>query len=239
MAKIKNIPDIVNSIRTFFEPSYLLTPEFDITIEDFVHALMLTAKRKYNTDLIIDENNKSFIIIMYKWLFNKPDSQYPINKGLIITGNVGRGKSFLTQLICDVATWYKSRVNTDFNKTIKYNEFLSIVDHHRKQTFEKHVLEDSKRINLYNDIGREGIKATTPSIDDKVIPVYGDKVNIGAAIIELEYLRFQKKGIPSIFITNYKESILKVWYDVDSISRFHEMFSFINLEGPDRRKIQN
>ena len=197
------------------------------------------ASRLIGKRYIVDKDNNLFLTELMNWFFNRNDFSGDLSKGLFIRANVGRGKSVALLAFYHFTKWYKS-INNSYNKSFNYKELLEIESKVKNKSNFEYTISDSKLINLYNDVGREGKKydLNKPiTSNDKVVHKFNNDTNIFADILEQEYLRFQLKGTPAIIITNYDIELYKTWYGVEVYSRIHEMFNFIELEGKDRRKV--
>jgi hypothetical protein len=191
---------------------------------------------------IIDDYNKEFINQLMSWFFNRETFNGDLSKGLFIKSKVGRGKSVALQIMYYLTRWYRQQ-NAQYNKLFNYREMLEeecSVKFNKDYSLDINLFNGNPTslINLYNDVGREGVtySVETPiTTADKVVKRFGNDINTFAVLFEQEYLRFQKLQKPTIIITNHDELKYKTWYGVEIFSRLQEMFNFIELDGFDRR----
>jgi len=179
-------------------------------------------------EFVIDSENKDFFNTLYHWFFNIPD-KIDLKKGLYIKSNVGRGKSLAIMVFEVISQWYKKN-NSSYNKNFEVNEVLEIVFSYKADLTKFDLTKNDKIINTYNDLGREGTK------DQKEVVCFGERINVMNLVLEMEYLKFQRRGIPCIITSNYDWDRCKQWYGVEMVSRFNEMFNYVELIGLDRRK---
>lgn len=201
----------------------------------------LTEVRKdtvFNKQFVVDDTNaylfellllyfgqdKNFIPYAMQCGVKNPD----LDKGILICGNFGVGKSWMTKMFSknqrqcyeiknakDIAIVYKNKGEEAME------EFLEI----KRAAFEDPSVFYQKQIGLcIEDFGTEDIKSN-----------YGDKKNVLGDIIEQRYF----KGNMGIFLhgtTNLTADQLKAFYGERVTTRMREKFNFIELKGTDRRK---
>ena len=210
---------------------------YDLDINVFLDLFKQVAKENYGFDYVLNSENEDFLLQVFYWFFNQKGFNGDLNKGLYIKGKVGRGKSITMLIMNVIAKWYKRSVNRNYNKVFTYYDVLEISDGYKNN--EKYEVSENG-INLYNDVGREGSRSEdAPKYEDKVFLLYGQQVNIFSKLIEKEYLKFQKSGVPTIIVSNYPSEYMKAWYGVEIYSRFCQMFNVLEIKGGDWRKISS
>lgn len=151
-----------------------------------------------------------------------------LDKGIILAGNVGRGK-----------TWLMSLFRKNNRQVYHVEQAKDIAFSYQKNGDEAIERHRNKIVNPFNDpnvfyqknaglcmedIGAEDIKNN-----------FGNKTNVIGDIIEARYVN-DLLGIWFHGTTNFTTAQFEDFYGVRITSRLREKVNFIELRGPDRRK---
>jgi len=155
----------------------------------------------------IDEANKEALKSIFKYFAGINTTKYPINKGLLIHGTIGSGKTLvfkiIQKLIKELAINNSRDVVADFN----IGGFEAIDSYIKTKT------------RVFDDIGQEH--------NGKY---YGNETNVIQELIIRRYERFQNSGQITHFTTNFgaKEHFI-TRYGERAYDRLREMCSSIIL----------
>lgn len=203
---------------------------------DYSHQLTLIksfVKQKF-PEFELNEEDKRIYSLLLKYFYSDPkfekeNPSFSLNKGLMIRGNVGVGKTMLMRSLLDFffATYnirpfvIKSctNLNVDFMKngpeTIEKNTIRSF------SYFQK------KPISVcFDDFGVEMLHSAH----------YSNKANLMQMILFGRYEQFMENGMITIITTNLKGHDIEERYGYRVRSRLREMCNDIPYPGEDRRK---
>lgn len=170
----------------------------------------------------VDKENRDVIRLIQFYLarderFEKANADYSLNKGILLMGNYGTGKTLMMQILqrCFLT------IGSDMNfKRKNMQDLCSRYQNEGAKAF----------FNEYCHwfIDEMGITSR------EIISHYGNWVNIGDEIIGGRYNLFQH-GYVTHITTNLNIEGLKSFYDGRTFSRINEMCNIIPLAGTDRR----
>lgn len=157
------------------------------------------------------------------------NQNWSVDKGILLIGDVGRGKTALMRLFAfnkwasydmlncvELASLYAS----DGPETIDFMSQCRIIPKDARYFFQEQIGR------CFDDLGSE---------EDKVY--YGNKTNVMAEILLKRYANRHKFGFNKTHVTtNMTLPDLKSRYGSRVFSRLHEMFNILELTGIDRRK---
>ena len=178
------------------------------------------AKRRKGVDFIIDENNKSLINQLYYYIVGSEKFNGDHEKGLMVLGNLGSGKTIIMLAFCEV--WNDLfRIKIASTSAKLYVQYL--LEPEKFRSFNGNNLPNYENGTVFiDDIGKES----------KKVNVYGTEI---CPIADLLASRYDKGNIT--FTTgNYKLESLKDQYGETITDRMKEMFNIIILKGNSRRK---
>lgn len=176
----------------------MITLETPLKNRFWMYAQLVTSNQ-YKVD---DEN-----IDQLKRILEIVDQQ---EKGIVICGKTGSGKTFIFQILNKVfrPSFHKKRIAIKISDELVAN-------------YEK-IGDDALELKSHNicidEIGRE-----------KIGKYYGSEQDVIQKIIQKRYNDFKMKGYITYFTSNYSKSALKERYGEHSFSRLTEMCEFINL----------
>jgi DNA replication protein DnaC len=193
----------------------------DITYEQYKAHIIHTAKT-LEPNFIMDEHFKTLIkaFSLYFWqdeAFEK-EGYGSLQKGIFLTGNVGRGKTFLMNLF---------RINT------------------RRQL---KIISTNRVADTYQENGAEGLISTYADHHHYLIHFCFDDLgaertsvkHMGNELNPMERLILErydhKKHYLTHFTSNLDAAQIEALYGTRVRSRLREMVNFFELGGDDRRK---
>lgn len=192
--------------------------------------------------LKIDQYNEYVIDLIDKWCQRDPSfndgmledwklfdptgvplqTKYHLDKGLLLYGNVGSGK---TELVRAVSKYlfhspYKFKVDRAWRYADKYREDERCFDplYSHNMFFDELCLTDQTGYPV-----------------KEIVNNYGNKILVGEEIIRIREIAFTNRGYQTHFTTNEPPKKLGEVYGPRSLSRLLKMENFIPFLGPDRR----
>lgn len=193
---------------------------------------------KERRNFIVDKENKQILDIICRYFANDPSFEDivengQLQKGLLLIGNCGTGKSSIFDIIQEIGKRYKipqlwfTKVSTldlttQFAKESKTSSFKGIESISERYTKGKVYFDDLDSENMVND--------------------FGIKKELMQEILEMRYNRFKSHQTKTFCSTNLAFDELVKKYDNGCResykrieSRLVHMFNFIPLESKDRR----
>lgn len=204
-----------------------MRPFNSLQLIDYCHEFFI---ERFNKEFIIDNENRQIISHLSKYFSNDPEfnvGNFSLNKGIMIMGNVGTGKSWLMSFFqknkkrcftiksCD-------EISEDYliYKEDTGNVYSTPIEkplHDPAVFFQKHIGY------CFDDLGTEQLKNS-----------FGNKKDVMADIL---FQIYNKKDFEKFHITtNLNEKDLEERYGSRLYSRFSEMFNVFVYDGKDRRK---
>lgn len=193
--------------------SYPLLQRLDVTLPDFTRLISIEAEsiltERHQSGYLIDDYVLPVLKHLHTYLtgFNFAGS---INKGIMLFGALGVGKSVIMKAYTKVIERLSGRV-------IQYVSAFNL----SRMIVAEGIEYFSKRPLLIDDLGKE----------EEVIKDYGTTLR---PMIELFATRYDN-GALNFVTTNYNLMTLKDKYGEQNADRFREIFNFIQMEGKSRR----
>lgn len=226
---MKSISHLINySLLNFKERKKVaLKKEKFIMTEQLKQLFNAEAKKHYalkNRIFKVDENNQVFLNLLCKYFAQDETFETlhkgELQKGLLVTGNHGTGKTSSFQIIQTISQKYNlkqlwfpiaptSKIVEKYNME-KNKDF--IVKRYSKGTF------------LFDDLGAE-----------KEASNYG-KEDIFIRILENRYNEFMAKGIKTYITSNLTLQEIRKRYGERVEDRFVQMFNFLEIDGKSKRE---
>ncbi|WP_430813984.1 hypothetical protein [Carboxylicivirga sp. RSCT41] len=209
----------------------------------------------YLNDIDVKVYDRVYRYFFKDQYFESLQPSYRLNKGLLVLGNVGVGKSVMLQVFYDVLKHY-NRLYSNIPKLKYFSSELDKATEHF-QSFEIYKANDLS--GLYSKSGYEIIEQHTVKsymrqngINNKDYPLsicyddlgaeeqysshYGCKVNVLKEILLKRYDLFMAKNMRTIITTNLSSEQIQSYYGERVLSRLREMVNVVKYPGFDRRK---
>jgi DNA replication protein DnaC len=191
----------------------------DVSTEDFKKLFLALANRQIHKsnafdEYCIDGSNKNVLNqLFYYTIGNAEKFNGDINKGIMLVGGFGTGKTTLIRVFGEMFSMF-------FNKNVTFISSQEVCEVVKGEEFALNFYE--KRPIIIDEIGRE----------NKSILVYGTE---RLPISELLVLRYNSKAL-TFGTSNLGLEDLSLYYGSYIGERLLEMFNFIELTGSSRRK---
>lgn len=188
--------------------------------------------QRQNENYNFDTDNKDIIIQLIKYFLNAEDCEYNLQKGLMLVGNTGTGKTLIMEIFKKYCEYLK--LDKNFNiaasrmvvREYSKNGFNGLEKYSYNLKQNTHGIAIKHMVNYcFDDIGIENNNTKHFGTDENVINE-----------LLLDRYELFKEGILTHITTNLDGNNLKEKYKDRLNSRFREMFNFIELSGKDRRK---
>lgn len=220
-----NFKDLITKASTELESKSKKRRSFSgFSGEEFKELFLIRAntelrKRKSYVDFVMDDDNKTLVNQLFYYMVKSELFAGDLEKGILVLGNLGSGKSIIMQTFCqvweDLSTF---RIRSVTAK--KYAQSLNNPEVLRNK--EGYVMDCIDGILFIDDLGKEA----------KKVVVYGTEI---CPIADLFAERYDK-GRLTFATGNYTLETLKSHYGETITDRMKEMFNIIVLKGDSRRK---
>jgi len=181
---------------------------------------------------IIDNDNISVIDEINLWASRSPEFEnyekgYHLDKGILIMGSVGTGKTDLFRLLMKYLSLYLKNPYA-----FKYAVVWALTSDFNKRGYD--AFDGHERGNIYYDeLCLTNDRTKFPEKERAIH--YGNKILIGEELILVRYNSFKQFGLQTHFSTNATIDELRDIYGQRAYSRLNEMCNFFIMEGEDRR----
>lgn len=195
--------------------------------------------RELKPEFVLDPNNRKVFELLSLYFTNNPDfestsKRWSLQKGIMLLGPVGSGKSFTMRLFNVIAGQIHFKAfrmeSADFISDAFEIEGKQGISKYTHRSFFSHhsgnSLDPEKPIHLLiDDMGTE------PRVSNH----FGNQTSVIADVTKARY-DYLHLGMLTHATTNLDWEDLRDVYGERVFSRFHEMFNVIILDGQDRRK---
>lgn len=186
--------------------------------------------RKVESSFAVDDDNRNILLELFNWSWNMPDAQLDPNKGILLCGPIGIGKSTLMRGL----QHYQVFINQ-----IMDNRILQDVQCYDR----RFAIRSAAEIALYytdkgqvafnsipNDLGLCIDEIGREPLDSKH---YGTTINPIQTLLQLRYDRRHQSMTHGT--TNLRPNELAHYYGDYIADRCRELFNVIELTGNTRR----
>lgn len=192
--------------------------------------LLLGVGHSMDARFIIDESNELFYFNMLDYFKGIPGA-YDINKGLLICGDIGTGKTFAMKLFQKINRTFEIVTTRHIIRDYFAEKIPSqIIDKYgRKCCLINHagVMDKTKpRTVCFDDFGLESVSVKN----------YGNEQNILEEIMLDRYDMALSCGMKTYITTNLDIKLIEQNYGARVRDRFRETMNYITLTGKTKRK---
>lgn len=201
-----------DKLKKVIERRYVNINSDDFKSLMFINIDKILAERNLLVEFEINDINKQVMNQLYYHLIgNKEKFNGNMQKGIMIAGKNGVGKTLILKAYCDTRNMLYGRSCNTFNSR-------KLVELIRENGYDNFI----KREIMIDDIGKES----------REIVDFGTKIQPIADLIAFRY----DKGSLTFATTNYKIDTLSEFYGLTTTDRMIEMFNIIEMEGESFRK---
>ena len=193
--------------------------QLDLTTAEMTEAFMDLVTTTRPGPFQIDEHNVEAIDQIAKWMVGDPEFKGDLHRGLLLQGPIGTGKTWTIHTFQILAQALPPEFRFKMIRT------QAIAADYEKEGWEgiQQYLTGNK---CFDDLGEEKQEVLN----------YGTRTNVLQEILSARYERLFTQGTITHGTTNYKLEHFHKIYGARVASRIKEIFNFITMGGPDRRK---
>tara|TARA_Y100000310_G_C20445720_1_gene698305 strand:- start:177 stop:758 length:582 start_codon:yes stop_codon:yes gene_type:complete len=149
------------------------------------------------------------------------DRGYNFEKGLLVIGPVGTGKTEAFNVFRECFRCHK----TKFFQIISCRQLIRDYTTEGAKTLNKYG-RDSKSIVYFDDLGLEEVN----------VKMFGNSANVMSEILMDRYENFKRHGVLTYASSNLTPKQFEDIYGIRMRDRFREMFNVINVKGDSFRR---
>lgn len=215
--------DAPDEVKAFVKSGEKVKPEH--CTPDFIEQLYIEYLKKRQPMFKQDENCAPVIRSIAQWIARSSDFKvqsphYGLNKGIMLLGGIGTGKTLLMRAMADLYFIFDTKVKVlpTYVVTEKFSKFgVEAYDKVYYSSDDIHVVHDYV---VFDDLGAETIQNH-----------YGQITNVMAEVM----LRRYDANVRTFGTSNLDQKTIRKFYGERVWSRMKSMFNFIHLKGDDRR----
>lgn len=172
-------------------------------------------------NFIVDDHNRGFIQELVKYMIGDQTCELDLKKGLCLVGPVGIGKTMLLQvaMIFARAAKIESRQFFFHQCTDLHDE---VQDKEKTSCLQRYYQGD----RCFDDLGDEPIS----------LKHYGNEIIVMSRVLTERYKNFVNGKCITHITTNLLPEEIEDRYGTRIFDRFNEMFNWVFLDGPSKRK---
>lgn len=189
---------------------------------------LLKEKREFE----IDENNEKILEFLFAYFSNSEilEKKFKgrLNKGILLYGNVGVGKSFIFETLDALHQKYKY---SDF--AVKNVSTLALMDKTIRYLSNPSLAQNDK--TLYQRYSKSTIHFEDLGCERK-INHFGNSIEIMDEFLLLRCNEFRKSGLKTHITTNLNLEEIEKRYSPQVYDRLFQMFNILKMPGSSRRR---
>lgn len=219
-----NMLDASDEIKDFIKSNEKLTPKH--CTPELIEELYIDRLRAREPKFTLDDNCAPVVKLIAQRIarsgdFEAQSAHYGLDKGIMLLGGIGTGKTLLMRSMADVLRIFEIRIHIvpTYELTEDYSRIG--VEAYSKIYYNSNDIRVSTEIVIFDDLGAEAIQSH-----------YGQITNVMAEII----LRRYDNNVLTFGTSNLDQKTIRKFYGERVWSRMKSMFNFIELQGNDRRK---
>lgn len=205
--------------------------ETSYNYKEVITWLRKTGRKHLGKNFTIPENEKGIVFGILAWFLKDElvakEMNIDLNKGILLSGPIGCGKTTLFKLMKKLPVDRKNFLMTSTRQIV--SEFM-------QSGYE--ILENYSRGNLYNDNRIPKNYCFDDLGTETTSKYFGNDCNVMAEILLTRYDLYKEKGIITHLTTNLTASEIETIYGNRLRSRMREMFNLFGYDdlSTDKRK---
>jgi hypothetical protein len=218
-----NMMDVPEEIKAFVRSGEKVRPEH--CTPGVIEELYIEKLKKRQPLFTQDENCAPVIKSIALWIarsgdFTGQSPHYGLNKGIMLLGGIGAGKTLLMSALADLYFIFDTKVKVlpTYVVTEKFSKFG--VEAYDKVNYSSDEINPVYDHVIFDDLGAETIQSH-----------YGQITNVMAEVM----LRRYDNNVRTFGTSNLDQKTIRKFYGERVWSRMKSMFNFIELKGDDRR----
>jgi len=195
---------------------------------DFALAVVERIGKSIEPDFVITDDNRAVYSKFIQWIHGDPEYMGYLNKGILLLGPTGTGKTLVMQImsvyrtIDNIKFRHNNNVYNLVYDVVDVNQIISMFVQGGYDTIQSFT---TRQALCLDDLGSEKAYAKR----------FGNSVDAISYIINE---RYQRKLL-TLATTNYPLTAIEERYDDRILSRLYGLFNFHSLKGDDWRKKQS
>lgn len=193
-------------------------------------AEIIDAGATIETYFILNNSQEEYYLDLYAYFMRKP-RRFDVNKGLLILGDIGTGKTLSFQVMRKIFGGF-NMINTRYvvRDFFASNPNTLIIDKYGRESF-KRINNDAFDYDhplhwCFDDFGLESVN----------VKVYGNVANVMEEIIHDRYENFLRHGMLTFATSNLDPKQLEECYGQRTTDRLRQMMNVHVLTGESLRK---
>lgn len=219
-----NLQDASDEIKDFIKSNEKLTPRH--CTPELIESLYIDRLRAREPKFTLDDNCTPVVKLIAKRIARSGDFEgqsphYGLDKGIMLLGGIGVGKTLLMRSMADVLWMFEIRIHIvpTYELTEDYSRIG--VDAYYKVYYNSTDIRVTTDLIIFDDFGAEATQSH-----------YGQITNVMAEVM----LRRYDNNVLTFGTSNLDQKSLRKFYGERVWSRMKSMFNFIELKGEDRRR---
>ena len=174
-------------------------------------------------DVVINDDNRSAYSDLFNYFTNNDSRKLDKNKGVMLIGDTGVGKTLLMKSIHGLCSRCK---NLELFNYLTMSNLKDLVIASKKDDEAKNYFN-----SYYNSINCNDLYVDDIGTESKEMNSYGNVSLWFEEYLMERYVLFTDYGIKLHCSTNLNSATLKAFYSKRIIDRFNEMFNFVIMKG--------
>lgn len=193
-------------------------------------SVIIEAGSTFEPYFTLTPDQEEFYLDMYAYFLRKP-RRFDVNKGLLLLGNIGTGKTLSFQVMRKIFGGF-NMINTRYvvRDFFASNPNTLIIDKYGRESFKRinnDAFDYDKPLHwCFDDFGLESVN----------VKVYGNVANVMEEIIHDRYENYLKHGMITFATSNLDAGQLEECYGQRTTDRLRQMMNVHVLTGESLRK---
>lgn len=220
-----NIKDIFNGIEQTDNKATIKT--VDVNLSQHKRGVKRIAEN-FEPGFVINKTNKPILLDLLYYFTGNEKSKLDLNKGILLIGGVGTGKSLLMKIYHAYVRDILGVNSFSTSTAIEIIDSVNVSGVSFLEQFGKNIIGNKPYPKtLYVD----DIASKNETVNN-----FGTKINVIEQLLSIRYNLFSRYGTLTHATSNKYPTEMANVYDSRIADRFKELFNFIELNGKSFRK---